>query len=111
MATNYRQEGRVLDWVNTTGADLASSRGALIAGNLFGIALEDIAAGAEGPMAIVNVFRFTKLAAADAYAVGAEVFYDTATGEATTAGDRIGRAAEPSASGLAYVDVLLNQPN
>ncbi|HYE40089.1 MAG TPA: DUF2190 family protein, partial [Ramlibacter sp.] len=46
-ATNYSHEGRVIDWVNGTGADVTS--GSVVKmGNVLGVALVDIANGATG---------------------------------------------------------------
>lgn len=111
MTTNYRMEGRVLDWTNATGADIASGEGVNMAAGLFGIAMQTIKDTEEGPVAIVNVFRVTKTAG-DAFVVGDSVYYDAGpkTYTVTDTGVRAGRCSWPSPAAQTYVDVLLNQP-
>jgi len=63
MATNHKQEGKIIDYINDTGADIVS--GAVIAvGNLIGVALVDIADTETGSVQIDEVFTVPKATAA-----------------------------------------------
>jgi predicted RecA/RadA family phage recombinase len=61
--TKAYQEGKVIDWVNGTGADVTSNTVVRI-GNILGIALTDIADGDTGSVAIEGVFTCPKVSAA-----------------------------------------------
>lgn len=63
MATNFVQPGEVIDWVNTTGADVASGKVVRV-GKMLGVTLADIAAGATGSVQITGVFTVPKVSAA-----------------------------------------------
>lgn len=63
MASNFVQDGNVIDWVNGTGSAVAA--GAVIAmGNILGVALVDIADAATGAVSINGVFTVPKVTAA-----------------------------------------------
>lgn len=61
MATNYEQPGKVIRY--TAGADVVSGQ-VVVVGKILGVALEDIANGATGNVAIDGVFRVPKVSAA-----------------------------------------------
>ena len=74
MATNFYQDGEVLDYTNTTGAAIASGAPVVI-GNIIGIALVDIAISAVGSVAIEGVWKVAK-ATGNAWVQGAKVIWD-----------------------------------
>lgn len=99
MATNFVQEGGVLNWTNGTGSDV-SSGDVVVMGSTSDaticVALVDIANGASGAVAIEGVFTLPKVSAAVfkqgeslAYDVSASAFDDNqitaATGDVTGA--------------------------
>jgi len=108
MAQNYQQEGRVLPWTNGTGAAVAAGDPVAV-GALIGIALDDIANGAAGSVALDGVWIMPK-AAALAIDQGDLVYWD-ATGEAitkTSAGNTLaGAAFADAAAAAATVSVKL----
>lgn len=61
MATNYQQPGKVVDYTAT--ADKTSGQVVRI-GNILGVALQDIANGATGPVQIEGVFTVPKVSGA-----------------------------------------------
>lgn len=61
MTTTYKQEGKVIQY--TAGANISAGK-VLKIGNILGVALQDIASGATGPVAIEGVFSAPKVAAA-----------------------------------------------
>ena len=63
MAKNHVQPGKVLDYVNTTGAAIASGS-VVVVGALLGVALVDIPVGATGSVAVDGVFSVPKVAGA-----------------------------------------------
>lgn len=112
MATNYIQAGAVIDY--TAGADI-SSGDVVAAGNLVGVALNDIANGAVGPVQIEGVFSLPKVSAAVIGAgetvnwdVSAGAFDDNAATPAT--GDLSGGcvAVEAAGNGDTTVKVKIN---
>ncbi|MDH1765152.1 DUF2190 family protein [Comamonas aquatica] len=111
MATNHVQPGKVLDYVNTTGAAIASGS-VVVVGALLGVALVDIPVGATGSVAVDGVFSVPKVAGA-AIGQGAPVVFKAATKAFTTggslaAGDVSGAAAvcfSAAASADTLVDV------
>ncbi|GAA5446193.1 hypothetical protein Misp06_04402 [Microbulbifer sp. NBRC 101763] len=64
MATNFVQDGRVLDYTNNTGSDITSGQ-VLAVGAVLGVAMDDIAVGASGVIAIEGVFTVPKVSAAE----------------------------------------------
>lgn len=105
---NFVQRGKVLDFVNGTGAAILS--GALvIAGALFGIAVTDIAVGETGAVNLEGVYELPK--AAGAITQGAKVYWDATAGNVVTTASGntlIGYAFEAAASGATVVRVLLS---
>ena len=112
MTTNYIQDGCVLDY--TAGADI-SSGDVVVIGTLIGVALDDIANGAVGPVQIKGVFELPAVSAA-VIGVGETLVWDVSAGafdddQATPAtGDVSGASAvcvEASGNGDTTVKVLL----
>lgn len=76
MATNYIQQGDVIDVV----AGAAYSAGAVVKVNkILGVAINDIASGATGPVQIVGVFSCPKLSTA-VIAAGESLTWDVSAG-------------------------------
>ena len=108
MAKNHVQPGKVLDYVNDTGADIASGD-VVKAGALLGVALKDIPDGETGSVAVDGVFAVPKVTGTP-IAQGASVVFKADskafTVGATAAGDVSGRllvGRQPL--GLAHVGV------
>lgn len=76
MAKNFIQQGKVLDY--TPGAAVVSGRVVRI-GNLLGVALGDIAAGATGSVQIDGVFEVPKVAGA-VFGQGESLLWDASAG-------------------------------
>lgn len=95
--TKYSHTGRVIDWVNNTGADVTS--GSVVKmGNVLGVALADIANGETGSVGF-GVFRDIPKVAGAAIAQGASLTWDVSVGKfddnaaAPASGDVTGAAA------------------
>ncbi|WP_444925302.1 capsid cement protein [Microbulbifer sp. TRSA002] len=107
MATNFVQAGRMLDFTNNTSAAISSGQ-VVIAGAVLGVAMDDIAVGASGVIAIDGVFTVPKVSAAEinqgetlTWVVASSSFDDNATTTAT--GDITGAtafAAEAAGNGV-----------
>lgn len=109
MANTYKQPGKVLDYVNTTGAAIASGSGVLI-GTLVGVALADIPVAATGSTMVCGVHTVTKLGT-DVMAQGVKVYWDNTNKRLTTTASgntEAGRVAVAAGSGETTVQVLLN---
>ncbi len=109
MALNHWQPGKVLDWKNDTGSDVASGELVMI-GVLAGVALTDIAEDAIGAVQIEEVFDLPKTAS-EAITAGAVVYRDTSTKLVTTtdtSNTRIGVAAYAAGADDPTVKVKLN---
>ena len=117
MATNRKQgKGLVLQWTNTSGADVASGAPVGLGNGLVGIAIHDIANGAAGSVEVPHAMVFdvpvkghngtanAPVAAYDrVYHTAGETFFDV---DATA--NFAGWALAPVASGAtATVPVLL----
>ena len=78
MATNFVQEGGVLNWTNGTGSDV-SSGDVVVLGETgdatIGVALVNIANGASGAVALEGVFTVPKVSAA-VFKQGESLVYD-----------------------------------
>lgn len=96
MAKNHVQPGKVLDYVNETGADIASGD-VVKAGALLGVALKDIPDGDTGPVAVDGVFAVPKVAGT-AITQGAAVVF-----KADVKAFTVGEAAAGDVSGAAAV--------
>jgi len=79
MAKNHIQEGRVMNWTNSTGADVLSGAVVLV-GVMVCVALGNIADGEEGRLATEEVFELPK-AAGLAIDQGDRLYWDDADGE------------------------------
>ena len=81
MATNYIQDGAVIDWTN--GGTAVSSGDVVAIGTngdaILGVALVDIANGATGSVQIEGVFEVPKADAA-VIAIGEFVIWDSSAG-------------------------------
>lgn len=97
MARNHVQPGKVLDYVNTTGAIVASGS-VVVVGALLAVALNDIAPGDTGSAAVDGVFAVPKVAGT-AIGQGAAIVWKSASaafaaaGGATVEGDVTGGSA------------------
>ncbi|EKZ5661573.1 DUF2190 family protein [Klebsiella aerogenes] len=61
MATNYYQDGKTMDWSNSTGKDVVSGQ-AVAVGNIMGVAHANIPNGGDGVLHMVGVFILPKVA-------------------------------------------------
>lgn len=108
MAKNAVQPGKVLDYVNTTGA-LVRSGDVVVAGALLGVALADIAIGATGSVSIDGVYAVPKVAGT-AVAQGVSVVFKAATKAFTVgalaAGDVSGAAAVAFSAAVSAATVM-----
>ncbi len=110
MAANgkYVQVGDVLDYTATSA--VARGDAVVIGSNIVGIALDDIAANATGPVAIRGVFRVTK--ASGDISQGAKLYWDG--GNFTTSSGSgakfAGYAWSAAASADTTVEILLHPP-
>lgn len=116
MTTNYIQDGSVID---VTAGAAYSSGDVVVVGTLIGVALDDIANGAVGPVQIKGVFELPAVSAA-VIGVGETMTWDVSANsgagafdddQATPAtGDITGASAvcvEASGNGDTTVKVLL----
>jgi predicted RecA/RadA family phage recombinase len=114
MATNFLGNGETLTYhnpINTAGDGAISAGDGVLAGNIFGVAIVDIAEDAEGALALTGVWRLAKTSA-QAWTQGDLIYWDTATGAATnvdsTAGlVAIGKAYAAASNPSSTGDVLL----
>ena len=111
MAANgkYVQVGDVLDYTATSA--VARGDAVVIGSNIVGIALDDIAANATGPVAIRGVFRVTK--ASGNISQGAKLYWNAQSGgNFTTSSDSgakfAGYAWSAAASTDTTVEILLH---
>lgn len=105
---NYVQDGGVL---TLTAASALSSGDPQLTGNIFGVALTDIANGDVGPFAVEGVVDLTKHAG-DTPAQGALCYWDDTNKEVTTTSSGntlIGVATKAALAGDATVRVRLNE--
>lgn len=106
MARNFIQPGRNL----TIPAPAAvASGGVVIAGDIRGVALEDAVAGAPVDVCLVGCWELPKVAA-NAFALGAKVYWSTADSLATTTATgntQLGFAIEAAPAASAVVKVRL----
>lgn len=80
MATNYQEEGCVIQWTNSTGSAVASGDVVKIT-NMLGIALVDIANGAAGSVALEGVFSGVPKVTAAVFTVGEKLIWDVSAGK------------------------------
>ena len=82
MATNLVQDNGVKEWTNATGSAV-SSGGVVVAGNMIGIALVDIANGASGSVDFTpgRVFSGVPKVTAAVFVVGEKLIWDASAGK------------------------------
>ena len=117
MATNRVQPGQVIYWTNATGSAVVSGQ-VVVIGTIVGVALQDIANGDSGDVAVDEVFTLPK--ATGAITQGARVYWDAdgdplggtaGTGAITTtaaSNTLAGYAFAAAAEAATTVDVKLN---
>jgi predicted RecA/RadA family phage recombinase len=81
MATNFVQLGKILSTANATGSTILAGL-PILAGNMWRIAINDIAHLASGPAFAEGVFTLPATSA-DAWADGALLYWDPATSKLT----------------------------
>ncbi|HEY2454137.1 MAG TPA: DUF2190 family protein [Scandinavium sp.] len=92
MAKNYVEDGKTMDWTNSTGADVLSGRPVAV-GALMGVAHGDIADGEDGVLHMTGVINLAK-DEAETWSAGAKLYFDDASGNVTaTEGDIIAGTA------------------
>lgn len=82
MATNFVQEGGVLNWTNGTGSAVSSGDVVVLGATsdaVIGVALVDIANGASGAVALEGVFTVPKVSAA-VFKQGESLIWDSSAG-------------------------------
>lgn len=111
MATNYVQDGEVLD---LTAPYAVSSGDGLLVGSIFGVAQADAENAASVSAVRRGVFTLTKTAG-EAWTQGAKIYWDNTaksctTTASTSAGDNtlIGAAASAAGSAATTGDVALD---
>lgn len=78
MANNFHKAGETLDYVNTTGAAIASGQ-VVAVGQILGVALVDIGIGGTGSVRTEGVFRVPKVSGA-VIAQGESLTWDVSAG-------------------------------
>lgn len=109
MTKKYIGPGDVLDWTNGTGSAVSSNDVVQLDFMCYGIALTDIANGAEGSVQRVGVFELAKTTS-QAWVAGDPLYWDTDNEKLTTTPGLyafIGYASESAASAAAVGKVLL----
>lgn len=107
MTTKFVQPGDVIDY--TAGANIVSGQVVLI-GARIGVALQDIANGKVGSMAMTGVFTINKLST-DVVAAGALLYWDNSNSRltVTSSGNTLaGFAVAAAGSGVATVNIKIN---
>jgi len=111
MATGYyRQKGLSIDY--TPGSAVAAGD-IVVQNELFGVAIDAIAADVKGSLAVDGVFDLPKATGSGtALAVGNQVYWDAANSVVTTtvgSNVRVGTVVKAAAVGVALVRVKLIQ--
>lgn len=75
MATNYQQDGEVIQWTNGTGAAVVSGQLVKLS-HMLGVALVNIANGASGSVAVEGVFSGVPKVSAAVFAQGEKLVFD-----------------------------------
>lgn len=97
MTSKFVQPGKVIDYTNGTGSTITANS-VVVIGALIGIAIDDIANGAVGPVQIDGVFTLPKVSGA-VIAQGETLTWDVSAGAfddnlaVAAAGDITGAAA------------------
>lgn len=76
MATNQVCDGNVIQWTNTSGADIASGDVCIVK-HCVGVALVDIANAATGAVALEGVFSGIPKVSAAVFVQGEKLIWDT----------------------------------
>lgn len=84
MAVQFLKVGDSLDY--TAGADIAKGD-VVVMGNTIGIALDDIANGATGPVAVEGVFSGVAKVSAAVFVVGEKLVWDVSANSGAGAAD------------------------
>ena len=108
MATNYIQDGEVLQWTNGTGSAVSSGDVVVLGATgdaTLGVALVDIANGASGSVKVCGVFSVPKVSAA-VFAQGETLIWDSSAGafddnQATPASGDVSGSVIAAAAGAA----------
>lgn len=117
MTTKYVQKGDTITYANSTGSAITSNS-VVVAGNIIGVAITDIADGESGELATCGVYTLPKVSGAVVaqgekliYDVSAEAFDDSSATPAT--GDVTGGAVAwaAGADGETTINVLLTPGN
>ena len=108
MARGHVDPGKTMTFANTTGMAIAASS-VVVAGDVIGIALGDIAIGDTGEIGICEQWTLPKEAAL-AIPQGKKVYYDTIAKKVnlTDTNPFAGIAMLPAAASDATVNVLIN---
>ena len=108
MATNHVQEGKVMPWTNGTSADVTAGT-VVVVGTLVGVVLGDVADGAEGEVAIGEVWTVAKETSL-VIDQGDSVYWDDTNNriDKTDTNVYAGKAFAGAVSAATTVQVLLN---
>ena len=108
MARGHVDPGKTMTFINSTGMAIASSS-VVVAGDVIGVALGDIAIGDTGEIGICEQWELPKEAALD-IPQGKKVYFDAAAKTVNLTNTNIfaGIAMLPAAASDATVSVLLN---
>jgi predicted RecA/RadA family phage recombinase len=114
MATNFIQDGCVIDFVNATGSTILSGA-VVVIGTIIGIAIGDILDTETGAVRIDGVFELPKVSAA-VLSVGESVQYDLSAleiaddGATPASGDLVGCGVvvEAAGNGVLTAKVKIN---
>lgn len=87
MATNFVQDGEVIQWTNGTGSAVASGQAVKIGGGLLGVALVNIANGSTGSVAIEGVFSGVSKVSGAVFAKGEKLMFDVSAASGAGAFD------------------------
>jgi predicted RecA/RadA family phage recombinase len=98
---------KIADTIDHTPVGAISSGDVVAVGGLIGVALEDIAAGALGTLAIVGQFELD-LATGKTFSAGDPVYVSSS--EATDSGTFFGYAVAASASGVVKAVLVQESP-
>ncbi len=72
---NYQQKGEAIAWTNSTGSNVVAGQVVAI-GHILGVAIEDIANGASGSVAIEGVFHTIPKVTAAVFVQGEKLVWD-----------------------------------
>ncbi|NYE62193.1 putative RecA/RadA family phage recombinase [Duganella sp. 1224] len=107
MATNYVQEGDVLDF---TAAAAVASGAVIVLGKRIGVAARAVSQGSVGAAHVTGVWEIAKLTT-DVVGQGDLLYWDAQNSRLTTTAAsnvQAGYAASPAAAGAATVQIKIN---